>query len=247
MDTNTDEEAIIHQLQEGKIEIQGEFLWGSNYTFLATLEFDGQARRVVYKPTRGERPLWDFPAASLSKREVAAYLVSKALGWNLTPPTVYRHKGPLGAGSLQLFIEHDPNYHYFTFSELDRQRLRPIVIYDLLINNADRKGSHILVDSQGKFWLIDHGVCFHVEDKLRTVIWDFVDEPIPDELCQDLIRLQTALGLNSNPVGELAMQLLQYLKPAEVRALARRADRLTTMGIFPSPDEYIHPYPWPEI
>ncbi len=140
----------------------------------------------MYKPTRGERPLWDFPPASLAGREVAAYLVSEALGWRLVPPTIYRKKGPLGPGSLQAFVEHDPEYHYFTFNESDRQRLRPVALFDLLINNADRKGSHVLLDEQDHMWLIDHGVCFHVEDKIRTVIWDFAGEPFPDALCSDL-------------------------------------------------------------
>jgi streptogramin lyase len=120
----------------------------------------------------------DFPRASLARREVAAYLVSEALGWRLVPPTVYRKDGPIGSGSLQLFIEHDPGYHYFTFSDADRQRLHPVAIFDLLINNADRKGSHLLLDPDGHLWLIDHGLCFHREDKLRTVIWDFAGEPI---------------------------------------------------------------------
>jgi hypothetical protein len=114
---------------------------------------------------------------------VAAFLVSEALGWRLVPPTVYRKKGPWGAGSLQYYIEHDPEYHYFNFTPEDLERLRPVVLFDLLINNADRKGGHWR-GTDGHLWLIDHGVCFHVEEKLRTVIWDFVDEDFPDALCQ---------------------------------------------------------------
>jgi uncharacterized repeat protein (TIGR03843 family) len=119
-----------------------------------------------YKPSRGERPLWDFPTASLAHREAAAYLVSEALGLHMVPETVYRRKAPVGAGSLQRFIEHNPEYHYFNFSEQDRQRLRPVAVFDLVINNADRKGGHILFEPM-KFWLIDQHL-LHAEDKLRT-------------------------------------------------------------------------------
>jgi uncharacterized repeat protein (TIGR03843 family) len=241
------EESILRFLQEGKVVVQGEFVWGSNYTFLVEIQLDDQTHQAVYKPARGERPLWDFPTASLGRREVAAYILSSVLGWNLVPPTVYRKKGPIGSGSLQWFIEHDPNYHYFNFTDEDRQRLRPTVLFDLLINNADRKGSHILKGSDGHFWLIDHGVCFHVEDKLRTVIWDFMGEPIPDELCEDIRQMRqrlAALGKESN--GILA-QLQEYISPAELRALARRADDLLISGHFPEPDPYRRPFPWPQI
>lgn len=241
------EDSILQTLHEGKIELQGEFVWGSNYTFFVQLEYEGENYPAVYKPTRGERPLWDFPAASLGKREVAAYLVSAALGWELVPPTIYRKKGPYGAGSLQWFIAHDPNYHYFNFSDEDLQRLRPIVLFDLLINNADRKGSHILKDADGHLWLIDHGVSFHVEEKLRTVIWDFTGEPIPAELCASLVEFRQKLKFHPDERSELTTQLLAYISLAEVRALARRADDLILSGSFPSPDPYRRPYPWPQL
>jgi uncharacterized repeat protein (TIGR03843 family) len=245
MDTNTD---ILEILQLGKITLEGEFVWGSNYTFLVNVESNGQVIKAVYKPTRGERPLWDFPAASLAKREAAAYWVSQALKWELVPPTVYRKKAPIGAGSLQLYIEHDPNYHYFNFTEEDRQRLRPTVVFDFLINNADRKGSHILVDKDRHFWLIDHGVCFHVEDKLRTVIWDFVGEPIPDEL---LDNLQHMLSTLESAVGEeptqFATMLSPYLTRGEIRALARRAQNLIASSSFPNIPADRRPYPWPAV
>ena len=172
---------VLSVLQNGEITIKGEFVWGSNYTFLAEVCQEAQVVQSVYKPSRGERPLWDFPAASLARREAAAYVVSEALGWELVPPTVYRKKAPIGPGSLQLFIEHDPELHYFNLGEADKQRLRPVVLFDLLINNADRKGSHLLYDNHHHLWLIDHGICFHAEDKLRTVIWDFAGEPIPEQ------------------------------------------------------------------
>lgn len=241
------EEKKLQILKVGKTEVQGEFLWGSNYTFLVQVAYEGENYPAVYKPTRGERPLWDFPAASLGKREVAAYLVSQALNWSLVPATVYRKKGPIGGGSLQWFIEHDPDYHYFNFSDEDLQRLRPVALFDLLINNADRKGSHIIKDSQDHLWLIDHGVCFHSEEKLRTVVWDFVGEPIPANLCDDVSRLRFGLGPNPDIQDGLYNQLAQYISPAEIRALVRRADHLITTGHFPTPDPFRRPYPWPQI
>lgn len=244
MDTSTD---ILDILQQGEIAIKGEFVWGSNYTFLAEVAVQETTVQAVYKPAKGERPLWDFPTASLAKRETAAYWVSQALGWELVPPTVYRRKAPIGAGSLQLFIDHDPEYHYFNLSEDDRQRLRPTVVFDLLINNADRKGSHILFDEQKHIWLIDHGVCFHVEDKLRTVIWDFSDEPIPGNLIQDLRKLQDALRENADNHYSLVDHLSSLLSKAEIRALSRRAASIIERGVFPAPMRDRRPYPWPAI
>jgi hypothetical protein len=239
---------VLIALQRGKVNLKGEFVWGSNYTFLAQVEHEGQTYSAVYKPTRGERPLWDFPVASLARREVAAYLVSEALGWRLVPPTVYRAKGPLGAGSLQLFIDHDPEYHYFNLKESDRQRLRPAVLFDILINNADRKGSHVLIGVDRHIWLIDHGVCFHVEDKLRTVIWDFVGEPLPAELCDDIHRLREKLEPGRNgSLSELASFLEPYISREEIYALADRADVLLASSQFPPPSPFRRPYPWPQL
>ena len=242
---------IIQALQEGALELKGEFIWGSNYTFLAEARHLDRELLAVYKPTRGEQPLWDFPTASLARREVAAYLVSEALGWRLVPPTVYRRKGPLGAGSLQLFIEHDPEYHYFTFKGEDRQRLRPTVVFDLLINNGDRKGSHVLCDADDHLWLIDHGVCFHVEYKLRTVIWDFIGEPIPQELCADIAQFIRKVGplkpAEGAELSELAAALLRNISSGELRALLRRAEALLSSGVFPEPEPNHRPFPWPQI
>lgn len=238
---------LITILEQGTLSLKGEFVWGSNYTFLVEVQQGERVIPGVYKPSRGERPLWDFPTASLAKREAAAFVVSEALGWGLVPPTVYRRKGPYGAGSLQLYIDHDPQYHYFNFTDEDVQRLRPVVVFDLLINNADRKGSHILKDPTGRLWLIDHGVCFHVEDKLRTVIWDFVGEPIPQELLQAVQRLAAQLQADPQAPSELAQRLHAYLSWAEVRALQRRALRIVETGVFPEPDPHRRPFPWPQI
>jgi uncharacterized repeat protein (TIGR03843 family) len=240
-------EDIINILQRGKITVQGEFLWGSNYTFLVDVEHEGLSLAAVYKPTRGERPLWDFPVATLAKREVAAFIVSEALGWELVPPTVYRKKGPIGPGSLQFFIEHDPEYHYFNFKDEDQQRLRPTALFDLLVNNADRKGSHVLIDPDNHIWLIDHGVCFHVEDKLRTVIWDFSGEPLPTDLCVGLNEFRQKLVPIASRPSELAASLDPYISPEEVKALSQRAAILTASNRFPPPNPYRRPYPWPQI
>lgn len=230
-------------LENGDLSPEGKFLWGSNYTLLLSVKHQGQTFRAVYKPVTGERPLWDFPEASLAGREVSAYLVSEALDWNLVPPTVYREDGPYGPGSLQLFIEHDPDYHYFQFSEDDRQRLHPVVIFDFLINNADRKGSHLLIDPEKHLWLIDHGICFHVDYKLRTVIWDFAGEPIPPDLCADLTRLQETLTQDS----DLWSHLGQHLSSFELNALSGRAAFLNGTGRFPKPKPNSRPYPWPPV
>ena len=232
---------VLKVLQNGEITIKGEFVWGSNYTFLAEVCQDSDKLMSVYKPSRGERPLWDFPAASLARREAAAFVVSEALGWKLVPPTVYRKTAPIGPGSLQLFIEHDPEMHYFNLIEADRQSLRPVVLFDLLINNADRKGSHLLFDEHHHLWLIDHGICFHAEDKLRTVIWDFADEPIPEQLCVDL---QSFL-LKLQPGSDLLKQLESLLSQREIKALASRAERLISLSRFPEPDPEERSYPWP--
>ena len=230
-------------LQEGEIEVKGKFLWGSNYTFLVEATHQGQALPAVYKPTRGERPLWDFPAASLAHREAAAYLVSEALEWHFVPETVYRRRGPLGPGSLQRYIEHDPEIHYFSMDEIGRQRLRPVALFDLLINNADRKGGHVILDQNHQLWLIDHGICFHVEDKLRTVIWDFSGEPIPADLRASLAAFEKKLSLDE----DLQVQLSRHLSKAELRALAARAAELLKMNSFPDPQPNRRPYPWPPL
>ena len=252
MDTNTspgqigslDKAHVITALQEGEILLQGQFLNSSNYTFLCDLVYAGETLRVVYKPLRGEQPLWDFPVRTLTRREAAAYVVSEALGWNLVPPTVYRRrKAPLGAGSVQLFMEHAPEYHYFRFSETDKQRLRPVVLFDLLINNADRKGGHVLKDQTGHLWVIDHGVCFNVEPKLRTVIWDFTGEEIPETLLEDAARLAEDLETG----GGTHLALRPLLRVSEIRAVVRRARALIAAGEFPAPDPGRRSYPWPPV
>ena len=234
---------ILPLLSTGTLALKGQFVWGSNYTFLMEVSVGGQVIPAVYKPARGERPLWDFPEGTLAQREVAAYVVSRALGWDLVPPTVLRPDGPAGPGSLQLFVDADPERHYFAFSVEERQRLRPAAAFDLLVNNADRKAGHVLLGEQGRLWLIDHGVCFHAEDKLRTVVWDFVGETIPEDLLDDIRSFRQALAHDAALQDELG----ELLSPEEVTALRARANRLIRSKRFPPPTSSDRPYPWPLV
>jgi uncharacterized repeat protein (TIGR03843 family) len=233
---------IISILAHGEIEVVGQLIWGSNFTFLVRLTLDGNELPAVYKPARGEQPLWDFPRGSLADREVAAYLTAQRMGWDFVPPTILRSEGPAGPGSLQLFIDADPERHYFSFSEQEKQRLRPVAIFDFLINNADRKSGHILLADDGHLWLIDHGVSFHSEYKLRTVIWEFVDESIPPDL---LLRIE-GLAASLSTSSEYREQMEALLDETEIQALATRAAWLLDHRKFPQPGPG-RPYPWPLV
>lgn len=237
-----EESSVITLLESGEIDLEGRVTWGSNYTLLGKVCVDDQIINAIYKPRRGERPLWDFPSGTLCGRERAAYLISKALNWQIVPPTVLRD-GPMGFGSVQLFIDHDPNIHYFNFQgdpKHDRA-LQKIVLFDLIVNNADRKAGHVLVDDNEKLWTIDHGLCFHEEHKLRTVIWDFSATAIEAD---DL----TALASLGEQLKEAALreELSQLLNEAELAAVTRRIDRLVQSATFPEPGPGRH-YPWPPV
>jgi len=228
-------------LENGEITLRGQFMLGSNYTFLVTVKHAGEEVTAVYKPMRGEQTLWDFPEASLAGREVAAYLVSEALGFCFIPPTILRD-GPFGPGSLQQFIEYNPNLHYFTIKPADQPRLRSVALFDLLVNNADRKGSHILLQKRTrKLYLIDHGLCFHAEDKLRTVIWDFAGEEIPPEFISTLEMFRDVLRLH------LSAALQAYLTPQELTALHARLETLLASPVFPDPPEDRRSFPYPPL
>jgi len=239
----TYKEDIIEILTHGKLELKGQFVLGSNYTFLAAIDHKGRKLKAVYKPMKGEMPLYDFPADSLAAREVAAFVVSEALGWDLVPPTVIRRSAPFGAGSLQEFISHDPEDTYFSFDDAVRVELRQVAFFDLIINNADRKGSHILRDRKGSFKLIDHGLCFHTDPKLRTVIWDFSGQPIPEVFIADAQLLAAKLA----EPGQVLSELKGLLLPEEIRALARRIQDLVETPVFPIPDPERRPFPWPLV
>ena len=210
---------------------------GSNYTFLVEVTHAEKTYPAVYKPSRGEQPLWDFPENSLAQREVAAYLVSESLGFHFVPFTTLREDGPYGAGSIQQFIEYDPDYHYFTFSNEDKQLLKPVVLFDLLVNNADRKGGHVFFeDKTHKLFAIDHGICFHADDKLRTVLWDFSGQRIPEDLLSRLALIPSLLH-----------QLESYLTPREISALCARAESIVKRGIFPRQPRDRRAMPWPPL
>ena len=224
-------------IQCGDFEVKGQFTFGSNYTFLVTVHHEGKDYPAVYKPLRGEQPLWDFPENTLAGREVAAYIVSEALGFHIVPFTTLRDDGPYGAGSLQQYIDYDPEYHYFSFSEEDRQLLKPVVLFDLLCNNADRKGSHVFFENgTHKLYAIDHGICFHEDDKLRTVLWDFSGKKIPEDLL-------SRLSLSRN----LLTDLERYLNPYEISALRARSESIRKKGVFPRQPRDRRAMPWPPL
>ena len=224
-------------LQHGDYEIKGQFAFGSNYTFLVTVQYEDKEYPAVYKPLRGEQPLWDFPENTLAGREVAAYLVSESLGFHFVPFTTLRDDGPYGAGSLQQFIEYDPEYHYFSFTEDDKQLLKPVMLFDLLCNNADRKGSHVFFENDThKLYAIDHGICFHEDDKLRTVLWDFGGQKIPANL---LSRLSLPRSLLTD--------LERYLSQREITALCARAESILKRGTFPRQPRDRRALPWPPL
>jgi len=236
---------ILESLLNAPCAVAGQFVNSSNYTFFLNIQSPSGDIKAVYKPVRGETPLWDFPRGSLAKREVAAFLISEALDWHIVPPTVFRRKMlPFGRGSVQYFIDHDPNRHYFNLTPEEKERLKTIALFDCLINNADRKGSHILQGTDGDVYCIDHGVCFHVEEKLRTVIWDFAGLPIPPDLLQDLRDLLPSIGTRD---GTLFIALKEYLKISEIKALAARARRLIEIGTFPIPTKDRRQFPWPPV
>ena len=235
-------DALLMLLQEGELEIQGLLPNGSNYTFLVFVTRGDRRTLAVYKPTRGEQPLWDFPEETLAHREVAAYLTSAALGWDFVPPTVYRTEGPHGPGSLQYFVQAQEDCHYFTFTNEDKADLPRVALFDLLVNNADRKGGHILKDQAGKLWLIDHGICFNSQPKLRTVVWDYGGQRIPADLLADLADFRRRLDDDQ----DLREAFLSLLSPSEVAALTRRADRLLSTKTFPEPGPGRN-YPWPPL
>jgi hypothetical protein len=230
-------------LENGEIELKGQFMLGNNYTFLVNVNHAGSVIPAVYKPRRGEQPLWDFPENTLAGREVCAYQVSQALGFGMVPLTLLRD-GPLGPGSLQEYIDYNPNHHYFNFKPADIDRLRPVALFDLLVNNADRKGGHILFQKGTRnIYLIDHGLCFHAEDKLRTVVWDFAGEPIPAGLLATLTTFHAEL---TRP-GSLPATLGLHLNPEELAALRSRAEALLEVRQFPFPPEDRRAFPYPPI
>jgi hypothetical protein len=230
-------------LAQGEIvRVRGTMLWGSNYAAVVMVRAPDMQTLAVYKPQRGERPLWDFPDGTLCYREVVSYLVSKSLGWYLVPPTVLRN-GPNGLGSLQYFIEHDPDVNYFSLDDRFVVQLKQFAIFDYLANNTDRKGGHVLLDAHGKLWGIDHGLTFHAIPKLRTVIWEFAGQPIDADLLRAVQRLCEQLETGDS---ELRCKIDTLLSSSEVNALRRRAKHLLEAKRFPKPGPGPN-HPWPPI
>lgn len=229
----------LELLAEGTIHIEARFANSSNNTLLAKVTGETGELYAVYKPEEGERPLWDFPSG-LWRREIAAFHLSEFLGLGLVPATVARIDAPFGTGSLQAYVDEDGEHHYFTLRDDPKHfnTFVAIAAFDVVANNSDRKSGHILLEGD-RLWCIDHGLCFHEEDKLRTVIWDFAGAPLDEDLVERLGTLSEA------PPAEL----MELLSAAEISALVRRASHLATERILPFPDEDgpYPPYPWPLI
>ena len=229
--------AVLEVLSSGEIEIVGRMPNSSNATFFVTVGGEDSGVQGIYKPLVGERPLWDFPEG-LFKREVAAYELSLALGYDIIPPTFVR-QGPVGEGSLQLFVEYDQSEHYFHLldNRLDTyDQLRAMAVFDIVANNTDRKGGHVLLDANGRIWGIDHGVCFNEEFKLRTVIWDFAGEDIIEELLTPLEVL----------TNDVPATLNKLLNDEEIEAMLERTEWLLQNRVFPAPGSR-YEYPWPML
>jgi hypothetical protein len=233
-----EDDAALDLLREGTMDIQGRLVEASNTTLFAALTLDGAEAACIYKPIRGERPLWDFPDGTLAHREVAAYLVSQATGWRVVPPTVLR-EGPLGPGMCQLWIDVDEGVDLVELIHSDNPQLQRMAVFDAVVNNADRKGGHLLPTEDGHIFGVDHGVCFAVTNKLRTILWDWRGDPLPDDAVGVLHELRAGL---SDALGD---QLCELLTPAEVAATGRRIDRLLRTGRFPQPSRQWPAIPWP--
>jgi len=250
--TQLERAQLLDLLRDGGVEVLGRLTDASNATFLcrvvaAETSEDPDAwpgdpppisATCVYKPTRGERPLDDFPSGTLAKREVAAFVLSTATGWDIVPPTVLRD-GPFGIGMVQAWIEADPDADVLQMAVRGDPRLRPMCIFDALANNADRKGGHLLPISSGTVYGVDHGICFAVEPKLRTVLWAWRGEPLEPRELRVVSRVRDALN------GTLGQQLGELLAEREIEAIAGRARALLDSGRFPQPDPHRPAVPWP--
>ena len=233
-------DAAIELLTNGRLEVEGRLVDASNVTLYCNVIHNGVESECVYKPIRGERPLWDFPDGTLAEREVAAYEVSAATGWEVIPPTVLR-EGPFGPGMVQLWIDADETVDLLDLARSDRPALRRMAVLDAVINNADRKGGHLLPMPDGHVYGVDHGICFNIDDKLRTLLWQWAGLPLTDEATDMLERLRGDL------VGDLGEQLQDLLTRREVTTTRRRIDRLLRYGQHPEPSSDWPAVPWPPI
>ena len=228
-------------LERGELGVEGRLVVASNATLYCSVCLDGVTAACVYKPVAGERPLWDFPDGTLAEREVAAYEISAATGWLIVPPTVFR-SGPLGPGMVQLWIEADENVDIRRLIRgTSSDQLRRIAVFDAVINNADRKGGHLLPTRAGHVYGVDHGVSFHAEPKLRTLLWQWSGRPLRSNASDTLRELQAGLA------GDLGERLADLLTAREVRSTARRIEQLLASGRHPEPSGEWPAVPWPPI
>jgi uncharacterized repeat protein (TIGR03843 family) len=213
---------------------------GSNAVFLLSLTKDDQSIRAIYKPRSGEAPLWDFPEGTLYRREHAAFLLSEMLGWNLIPPTVIR-VGPYGVGTVQWFAGYKPGQDYYVLAESHQETFMRIAVFDWLVNNADRKAGHCLQGTDGRIWSIDHGLTFHSEPKLRTVIWNFAGHPIPRHILRDFNLLRQRFFRNDG-VQSMLKSLLTH---EEITAFRHRLNAILDRPIYPAWSGSYRSIPWP--
>ena len=237
-DPGLDVPAALELLTAGAITVAGRLVDASNATLYCSVELAGVSVDAVYKPVAGERPLWDFPDGTLAGREVAAYAVSAATGWQIVPPTVHRD-GPFGPGMCQLWIDVDGGVDLAALVRSESAQLRRMAVLDAVINNADRKGGHLLPTTAGHIFGVDHGVCFAVEDKLRTLLWQWRGDPLPEAARETLEELRADLD------STLGTALRTLLDRREVRATTRRVDRLLREGTYPLPSGDWPAVPWP--
>ena len=234
------ERDALELLERGTLEVEGRLVDASNATLYCTIKGGGTEAACVYKPVAGERPLWDFPTGTLAGREVAAYAVSRAAGWNIVPPTVMRD-GPFGQGMCQLWIDLDPEVDLLALARRnDHTGLREMAVFDAVINNADRKIGHLLPVPDGHLYGCDHGVCFAEDYKLRTVLWQWRGRHLPEAAVAALERLRAGLA-----GGDLRTELDRWLSPAEVEATRQRVELLLEHKVHPFPPEDWPAVPWP--
>jgi uncharacterized repeat protein (TIGR03843 family) len=237
----TEVAAAEHLLTTGRLEVEGRLVGASNATLYCSVSADGLTAACVYKPVAGERPLWDFPDGTLAGREVAAYAVSKTMGWRIVPPTVYRD-GPYGPGMCQLWVEPDPEVDLVALSRSQNPAIRRMAVFDAVVNNADRKIGHLLPSPAGHVYGCDHGVCFSVDYKLRTVLWQWRGDGLPEEADEALRALLA--GLDG---GAVEAELTTRITAAEVRATRRRTELLLKHRVHPYPPEDWPAVPWPPL
>jgi hypothetical protein len=236
-----DTETAIRLLQHGEITVEGRLVAATNATLYCAIAFEDLRANCVYKPISGERPLWDFPDGTLAGREVAAYVISEQMGWQIVPPTVHRD-GPFGPGMVQLWIEHDTEVDLLTLSRGDEPAVRRMAVFDAVVNNADRKIGHLLPTTNGHVYGCDHGVCFSDEYKLRTVLWQWRGKDLTDEAVEALRRLQRAFGRDG-----LVSRLRSLLSEEEVEATRGRVELMLKHRIHPYPPEDWPAIPWPPL